>query len=107
MESVIDIQNTIERLQDHLRMLTQTIGERSVLTPGNLKKTENYIESFYREIGLSVHSEPYQYRNLTVANVVAEISFCANPSKRLTASRNYIYLIVPYFRSHHIKSNCF
>ncbi len=89
VESVIDIQNTIERLQDHLRMLTQTIGERSVLTPGNLKKTENYIESFYREIGLSVHSEPYQYRNLTVANVVAEISFCANPSKRYLLGAHY------------------
>ncbi|MBU4425307.1 MAG: M28 family peptidase, partial [Proteobacteria bacterium] len=89
VESVIDIQNTIERLQDHLRMLTQTIGERSALTPGNLKKTENYIESFYREIGLSVHSEPYPYRNLTVANVVAEISFCAHPSKRYLLGAHY------------------
>ena len=89
MEPVIDIQNTIERLQDHLRMLTQTIGERSVRFPGSLKKTEKYIESFYRGLGVSVHSEPYSYGNLTVANVVGEISFSANPAKRYLLGAHY------------------
>ena len=57
--SMIDIQMTIERLQDHLRTLTISIGERSVLLPENLKRTAEYIESFYREIGIPVHSEPF------------------------------------------------
>ena len=87
--TMIDIQMTIERLQDHLRTLTINIGERSVLLPENLKRTAEYIESFYREVGIPVHSEPYQYRDFMVSNVVAEISFCANPSKRYLIGAHY------------------
>lgn len=86
---MIDIQKTIERLQDHVKTLTMTIGERSVLLPKNLKRTEKYIVSFYQDIGLPVHTEPYQYRNFTVANVVAEISLCANPSKHYLVGAHY------------------
>ena len=78
---MIDIQITIERLQGHLKTLTMTIGERSVFLPENLKRTVKYIETFYRDIGISVKTEPYRYRNLTVANIVAEISFRVTPSK--------------------------
>ena len=86
---MIDIQQTTERLQDHLETLTLTIGERSLFLPENLKKTANYIESFYRGMGLPVHSEPYQYQDLTVDNVVTEISFCANPSKYYLLGAHY------------------
>ncbi len=87
--SMIDIKKTTERLQNHLRMLTLTIGERSVLLPNNLKKTQEYIETFYQDIGISVYCEPYKYRNYTVANVVAEISFCENPTKRYIVGAHY------------------
>ena len=78
---MIDIAKTIERLQAHVRTLTQTIGERSVAVPVNLKKTEQYIESFYRDIDVSVYKQPYPYGTLTVANVVAKISFGSKSSK--------------------------
>jgi len=78
---MIDIQATMQRLQDHVKMLSVAIGERSVLFPVNLEKTRTYIEKFYRNIGVPVHSDPYAYRNFTVSNVVAQISFCENPSK--------------------------
>jgi Zn-dependent M28 family amino/carboxypeptidase len=87
--SMIDIEKTVERLQDHLKTLTKTIGERSVSLPENLKKTEEYIETFYQDIGLPVHCEPYQYQNFTVANVVAEISFSENPTKRFILGAHY------------------
>jgi len=86
---MIDIEKTTERLQDLLRMLTLTIGERSVLLPDNLKKTQAYIETFYQDIDIPVYCEPYQYRNYTVANVVAEISFCENPTKRYIVGAHY------------------
>ena len=86
---MIDIEKTTERLQDHLRILTLTIGERSVLLPKNLKRTVKYIETFYQGIGLPVHCEPYQYRNYTVENVVAEISFCDNPTKHYILGAHY------------------
>jgi hypothetical protein len=86
---MIDIQKTTERLQDHLRTLTRTIGERSVLLPKNIEKTKDYIENFYQSIGMPVHCEPYEYRNFTVSNVVAEISFCDNPTKRYIVGAHY------------------
>ncbi|MBW2680253.1 MAG: M28 family peptidase, partial [Deltaproteobacteria bacterium] len=86
---MIDMEKTAERLKDHLRMLTQTIGERSVLLPENLKKTQEYIETFYQGIGVPVHCEYYPYRNYTAANVVAEISFCDTPTKHYLVGAHY------------------
>ena len=86
---MIDIQKTAERLQDHLTTLTRTIGERSVFLPQNIEKTKDYIENFYQTIGIPAHCESYEFRNFTVSNVVAEISFCDNPSKRYIVGAHY------------------
>jgi len=86
---MIDSKETIERLRNHVRTLTQTIGERSVLLPHNLEKTRAYIEKFYQDIGLPVHCEPYGYRDFTVSNVVAQISFCDRPTKHFILGAHY------------------
>jgi hypothetical protein len=86
---MIDIQKTTKRLQDHLRTLTQTIGERSVLLPKNIEKTKDYIQNFYQNISIPSHCESYEYRNFTVSNIVAEISFCDNPTKRYIVGAHY------------------
>lgn len=86
---MIDIQETAERLESHLRTLTQVIGERSVYLPENLDRARAYIESFYQEIGLPAHSEPYMYEHLKVANVVAQASFGPNPSKLYLLGAHY------------------
>ena len=87
--SMIDIEETMGRLKGHVEMLTRSIGERSVYVPENLDRTAEYIESFYGRIGLLVAREPYQYRNHTVSNMVAEISFSPNPSKRYLLGAHY------------------
>ena len=87
--SMIDIQQTIERLKVHLRKLTVTIGERSVRFPENLQSTAGYIQSFYEDIGLSVHTEPYDYSDYKVDNVVAEISTGFQPSRRYLLGAHY------------------
>jgi len=86
---MIDTSSTIVQLQNHVRTLTQTIGERSVLLPQNLEKTRAYIEKFYQDIGLPVHCQPYGYRNFTVSNVVAQISFCDRPAKHFILGAHY------------------
>ena len=43
---MIDIQQAAERLKEHLRILTVTIGERSVHFPENHENTAAYIQSF-------------------------------------------------------------
>ena len=87
--SMMGTEKTIERLKEHLRTLTLTIGERSVFVPANLKRTARYIESIYQNIGMPVRRESYQYRDLFVDNVVAEISLCDNPSKSYLLGAHY------------------
>ena len=87
--TMIDIQQTGVRLEAHLRALTETIGERSVRYPENLTKTADYIQSFYEEIGIAAHKEPYDYANFKVENVVAEISGVPQPSRRYLLGAHY------------------
>lgn len=86
---MIDISKTVDRLKRHLQVLTETIGERSVRIPENLSRTAEYIHNFYKEIGLSSHSESYGYRDFKVANVVAEIASGSNPARRYLVGAHY------------------
>ena len=78
-----------ERIYAHLEMLTRSIGERSVYYPKNIQSARHYIESVYRDAGLSVRSEPYSYGKETVANVIAEVSFGKKPGKRFLLGAHY------------------
>ncbi|UCF93019.1 MAG: M28 family peptidase [Desulfobacterales bacterium] len=86
---MIDIQQTVERLKAHLEALTLRIGERSVRFPANIQKTAEYIQSFYQENAVAVHYEPFSYQDLTVANVVAELSSGLKPSKHFLLGAHY------------------
>ena len=86
---MIDIDKTTERLKHHVTELTKTIGERSVYVPKNLERTAEYIETFYKKIGLPVRRQPYQFHDVTVANIVAEIAFQDNPSKHFILGAHY------------------
>ena len=86
---VIDIEKTVERLQEHVQHLTVTIGERSVGLPENLEKTAVYIESFYQEIELPANRESYPYRDFNVANIVAQIDFSGNPKETYIVGAHY------------------
>ena len=86
---MIELHQTEEKLRRHLKALTETIGERSVRTPGNLNKTVEYIISYYREIGIKAWREPYNYEGFEVANVVAEISSGPNPVRRYLLGAHY------------------
>ena len=70
---MVDKNATIARLKVHVRALTEDIGERSVRRPENIARTEAYIVSFYRDLGIPVQRAPYSYGDVTVANVVADV----------------------------------
>jgi Zn-dependent M28 family amino/carboxypeptidase len=57
--------------------------------PGSLKAAAEYITGFYDDLGIAVHTEPYPYRNMEVANVVAEISSAPAPSARYVVGAHY------------------
>ncbi|MBE0437528.1 MAG: M28 family peptidase [Methylomicrobium sp.] len=82
--SSVDLDMTEQRLKEHLKALTVTIGERSVRFPEHLEKTATYIESFYRGLGMTAEREPYDYRDMTVANVIARLE----PEKK--SARHYL-----------------
>ena len=86
---MIDMEDTVKRIKAHLQELTVTIGERSVGVPENLERTAEYIESFYQNLGIAVHREPYDYRNFTVFNVVAEIVAGTRAKNRFVVGAHY------------------
>jgi Zn-dependent M28 family amino/carboxypeptidase len=61
------------RLKEHVRMLTHTIGERSVAVPQHLELTADYLQTCLEEIDLPVSRQTYPYEQLTVSNIVARI----------------------------------
>ena len=86
---MVDIEERVQRLQEHLRELTVTIGERSVRLPDNLERTARYIETFYGNLGLAVERDSYRYHDMTVANVVTRVDFTANPSRLYLLGAHY------------------
>ncbi len=86
---MIDIQQTKQQLQDHVKALTVTIGERSVGLPANLKETAAYIKSFYHAIGLPANSQPYSYADFTVENIITEVSFSPHAKYRFLVGAHY------------------
>jgi len=71
-ETMNDLRQTADRLQDHVHMLTKTIGERSVATPENLNRTADYLKACFADIDLAVRLQSYRYGDHTVSNVIAE-----------------------------------
>ncbi len=86
---MIDLEQTKAHLHDHLELLTRTIGERSVRYPDNIRRTADYIQSFYESIQVPVYLEPYHYHDLPVDNVVAELSFGTHPSRHYLIGAHY------------------
>ncbi len=87
--AMIDIQQTKQQLRDHVKVLTVTIGERSVELPAKLKETADYIKSFYHAIEVPVNSQPYSYADFTVENIFSEIAFSPRPKNRFLLGAHY------------------
>ncbi len=85
----MDLQQTKGHLHDHLVMLTRSIGERSVRHPNNLRRTADFIYSFFKSIQVPVRLEPYSYRDMSVSNVVAELSFGSTQSRHYLVGAHY------------------
>lgn len=85
----MDIQETKIHLENHVEMLTRTIGERSIYTPENLAKTADYIESVYNSIGIIPVRLPYDHGTGQVDNISARMVFSANPARSYLIGAHY------------------
>jgi len=89
MKTQFNIEETLKRLQGHVRELTIIIGERSLTYPENIRRAQEYIESCYHDIGLPVSTEPYPYQDRTVANVIASIEQCPSSTPFFILGAHY------------------
>ncbi|MBT8347432.1 MAG: M28 family peptidase [Desulfofustis sp.] len=71
---MLDLQATETNLRNHLEALTRTIGERSVATLWNHRRSAEYIDAFHRQIGFEPRRESYKFRGEEVANIVADLN---------------------------------
>ncbi len=83
MPGLIDLDDTVRRLVEHMRVLTVTIGERSMFSPDKLHAAADYIRSVYSTSGLAVEMETFPCPGCTADNVVAY-------SKAPDASRHFL-----------------
>jgi Zn-dependent M28 family amino/carboxypeptidase len=67
----LEKETIIQNLHRHLTMLTQTIGERSVIKKENLQKSVAYLQDQFVEYGLAVERQSYPYKDMEASNVVA------------------------------------
>lgn len=86
---MLDFHRTEQNLKVHVEALTKNIGERSVSRLWNLEKTAEYIETFYQEINVDSHREPYLYGKSIVSNIVADIVFTNGDLKVFLIGAHY------------------
>ncbi|MCP4748393.1 MAG: M28 family peptidase [Desulfobacteraceae bacterium] len=84
-----DKQKIMDRLHGQLTMLTRTIGERSIYTPDNLKKSADYIHAQFEDFGLSVERQTYRFNNIPVCNVLATLKPSSAPAAHYVIGAHY------------------
>ena len=88
-DAAMDRQTIKTHLEDHLIMLTRTIGERSVRFPGNIEKTAVYLQTQLKEFGLTVQRQTYAYNNRPVSNIVARLNLSDKPLRHYVLGAHY------------------
>ena len=60
-----------QRLIDHVRHLSETLGDRSVYRPWALKAAEEYVSQSFAAMGYPLERQPFNFLGQEVANVIA------------------------------------
>ncbi len=84
-----DKASKIERLEQHLRILTVDIGERSIFTWANHGRARDYIHGEFEGLGLTPVLETYHYEQRPVSNVIAEIQGGPSPTRLFIVGAHY------------------
>ena len=74
----------VNSIKKHINKLAVDIGSRPITNEQSIKKTENYITGYFKNIGLQVHQQQYKYGNYDIANIIA----CSQ--KNLLSSKYYV-----------------
>ena len=60
-----------QRLIDHVRYLSETLGDRSVYRPQALKAAEDYVRRNFEAMGYTPERQSFIYQRQEVANIIA------------------------------------
>jgi len=86
---MLDKKLIMQNLHGHLTMLTQTIGERSVIKKENLQKTVAYLQDQFQVYGLAVERQSYAYKDMEASNVVARFQPESKPASHFVLGAHY------------------
>ena len=83
-DSKIDTFFLVHSIKKHINRLAVDIGPRPVTNELSIKKTENYITNYFKNIGLQVQLQQYKYSNYNIANIIA------GSQENLLSSKYYV-----------------
>ncbi|HZE21086.1 MAG TPA: M28 family peptidase [Desulfobaccales bacterium] len=67
----MDRQEIRQHLEEHLRFLSVTLGERSIYRPGNLQAAADYVHQNFVAMGYTPRRQTYVYMREPVSNIIA------------------------------------
>lgn len=77
------------RLETHVRMLAQRIGERNIYHPDALAQASTYIEQVWLEQGYRVLPQTYEVEGITCANLEVTHAGTKHPERVLLIGAHY------------------
>ena len=69
-DNKIDTFFLVNSIKKHINRLAVDIGPRPVTNELSIKKTENYITNYFKNIGLQVQLQQYKYGNYDITNII-------------------------------------
>ena len=83
-DNKIDTFFLINSIKKHINRLAVDIGPRPVTNELSIKKTENYITNYFKNIGLQVQLQQYKYGNYDITNIIT------GSQENLLSSKYYV-----------------
>ena len=84
-----DKKDSMQRIEAHLHLLTEEIGERSIRHWDRHAKARDAIYDHFESVGLQPTFETYDYEGMPVSNVIAEIPPGENSTQRYIIGAHY------------------
>ena len=83
-DNKIDTFFLVNSIKKHINRLAVDIGPRPVTNELSIKKTENYITNYFKNIGLQVQLQQYKYGNYDITNIIT------GSQENLLSSKYYV-----------------
>src|SRR5712664_253010 len=80
---------TSQRLSQHVRVLSETVGERNLSKAGTLKATADYLRTSLEQAGYAVTEQSYSVQNHQVRNLEVKLVGSKNGGETVVVGAHY------------------